>query len=148
MARCGRTTTRSRRWARTVWRRAGSLSIMDGMFDSAVDLHGGSLPELFCGFAREARLGPVPYPVACHPQAWAAASVFLMLQATLGLKVMGFQKRVVLDSPAMPRWLEWLRIDDLKVGDDAVSFILRRAPDGAVTIEILENRGSISVEIS
>ncbi len=50
------------------------------------------------------------------------------------------------DSPAMPPWLEWLRIDDLKVGDGTVSFILRRAADGALTTEILENRGSISVE--
>ena len=29
------------------------------------------LPELFCGFDRAAA-GPVPYPVACSPQAWAA----------------------------------------------------------------------------
>ena len=70
-----------------------------------------------------------------------------MLQATFGLKVMGFQRRVLLDSPAMPPWLEWLRIDNLKVGDDTVSLILRRAFDGALTTEILENRGSISVEI-
>ena len=127
---------------------AGALRILETLLDASVHLDSGSLPELFCGFPREEGLGPVPYPVACYPQAWSAASVFLILQATLGLKVMGFQKRVMLDSPAMPRWLEWLRIDDLKVGDDAVSFILRRAPDGAVTIEILENRGSISVEIS
>jgi glycogen debranching enzyme len=40
------------------------------------------LPELFCGFDREAGEGPIAYPVACLPQAWAAGSVFLMLQAT------------------------------------------------------------------
>jgi glycogen debranching enzyme len=126
---------------------AGALRILENLLDASAHLNSASLPELFCGFPREERLGPVPYPVACYPQAWSAASVFLILQATLGLKVMGFQRRVLLDLPAMPPWLEWLRIDDLKVGDDTVSLILRRAANGIVTTEILENRGSISVEI-
>ena len=33
------------------------------------------LPELFCGFDRDVSAVPVPYPVACSPQAWAAGSV-------------------------------------------------------------------------
>ena len=126
---------------------AGALRIFENLLDASVHLDSASLPELFCGFPREDGLGPVPYPVACYPQAWSAASVFLILQATLGLRVMGFQRRLLIDSPAMPPWLEWLRIDDLKVGGDTVSLVLRRAVDGAVAIEVLENRGSISVEI-
>jgi glycogen debranching enzyme len=59
---------------------AGVLKILDGLFATAVQLRTGSLPELFCGFKREANLAPVPYPVACHPQAWSAASVFMVLQ--------------------------------------------------------------------
>ncbi len=31
------------------------------------------LPELFCGFRRRPHRGPTAYPVACAPQAWAAA---------------------------------------------------------------------------
>ncbi|MFF1254107.1 glycogen debranching N-terminal domain-containing protein [Pseudarthrobacter sp. NPDC058329] len=34
----------------------------------------GRLPELFCGFDRGEFPGPVPYPTACSPQAWAAAA--------------------------------------------------------------------------
>ena len=52
----------------------GAAKIMTGLFDAAAGLNNESLPELFCGFAREPSLGPVPYPVACHPQAWSAAS--------------------------------------------------------------------------
>ncbi|MGH7914853.1 MAG: amylo-alpha-1,6-glucosidase [Candidatus Binataceae bacterium] len=126
---------------------AGALRILEGLFDASVHLDSASLPELFCGFPRQEGLGPLPYPVACCPQAWSAASVFSTLQATLGLKVMGFQRRVLIDSPVMPPWLEWLRIEDLRVGDDAISLMLRRAVDGAVMVEILENRNSISVEI-
>ena len=40
-----------------------------------------------CSAASRARPGepPIAYPVACLPQAWAAGSVFMMLQACLGL---------------------------------------------------------------
>ena len=78
--------------------RAGAQRILRRLFDAAVHLGVRSLPELFCGFPREPRLGPAPYPVACYPQAWSAASVFAILQAIMGLQVLGFEQRVVLDS--------------------------------------------------
>jgi glycogen debranching enzyme len=127
--------------------RAGALRILEGLFDAAVHLETASLPELFCGFPREPRLGPVPYPVACYPQAWSAASVFMILQALLGLEVRGFERRVSIDSPTIPPWLEWLRIEDLKVGDSSISLFPRRAGDGDVVTEVLERRGSVTVEV-
>jgi glycogen debranching enzyme len=47
------------------------------------------LPELFAGFKREIVTGlpaspPVPYPAACHPQAWDAAAPFAYLWAATG----------------------------------------------------------------
>ena len=42
------------------------------------------------------------YPVACAPQAWAAGSVFLMLQACLGLSVHATEGKVHFDSPVLP----------------------------------------------
>ena len=47
------------------------------------------LPELFAGYSREQIPGlpdspPVPYPASCHPQAWAAATPFALLQAVTG----------------------------------------------------------------
>ncbi len=127
--------------------RAGALRILEGLFDAAVHLETASLPELFCGFPREPRLGPVPYPVACYPQAWSAASVFMILQALLGLEVMGFEGRVSIDSPTIPPWLEWLRIEDLKVGDSSVSLFPRRAGDGDVVTEVFERKGSVTVQV-
>ncbi|MGD0290383.1 MAG: glycogen debranching N-terminal domain-containing protein [Candidatus Binataceae bacterium] len=126
--------------------RDGALAIMRGMFDAAIDLRGGSLPELFCGFPREARLGPVPYPVACHPQAWAAASVMMMLQAILGLHIDGFDGRLVIDSPVLPDGLGALSIAGMRVGAGAASFIVRGSSKGA-TVEITEKRGPISIEV-
>jgi glycogen debranching enzyme len=63
--------------------RDGVLKILDGLLQAEAQLKTGSLPELFCGFPWDERLGPVPYPVACHPQAWSAASIFMIVQAML-----------------------------------------------------------------
>jgi glycogen debranching enzyme len=126
--------------------RAGAQRILHGLFDAAVHFGVRSLPELFCGFPREPRLAPAPYPVACHPQAWSAASVFAILQAIMGLQVFGFERRVVLDSPELPSWLESVTIEHLTVGDGAVSFRLKRLAEGAA-VEVLEKSGSLSVEI-
>ncbi len=46
----------------------------------------GRLPELFGGFDRADIAVPVPYPAACRPQAWSAASAVTILQAFLGLE--------------------------------------------------------------
>lgn len=125
--------------------RRGVLRILEGLLKAAVPLRAGSLPELFCGFQRDDRLGPVPYPVACQPQAWSAASILMIVQAMLGIKVMGFEHKLVIDSPAMPEWLDWIKIEHLKVGAGAASFVVRRTPE-VPAIEILEKPGPISVE--
>lgn len=36
------------------------------------------LPEVFAGFGRDERPGPVPFPHSCSPQAWAAATPLLL----------------------------------------------------------------------
>jgi glycogen debranching enzyme len=128
-------------------RRAAALRILEGLFDAAVQLENESLPELFCGFPREPQLGPVPYPVACYPQAWSAASVFMILQAVLGIEVIGCEQRLIIDSPVIPAWLDWLRIEDLKVGAASVSLLLRRTEKGPAAAEILRKTGSVKVEL-
>ncbi len=130
----------------TAGRTDSAVKIMTGLFDAAMGLNNESLPELFCGFSREPSLGPVPYPVACHPQAWSAASVFLLLKAVLGIEVRGFERRMVMRSPMIPDWLEWIRFDDLRLGKSSLSFIARRGRHGA-SIEVLEKRGPAIVEV-
>jgi glycogen debranching enzyme len=44
------------------------------------------LPELWCGDEREPGRPPVDYPNTCTPQAWSAASAFLLVSTLLGLK--------------------------------------------------------------
>ena len=59
--------------------------VVRGLLDAA-EAFGGRLPELFCGFDRDAFPGPIPYPTACAPQAWAAATPLLLLRVLLGLE--------------------------------------------------------------
>ena len=125
--------------------RRSVIRILEGLLHAETHLKGGSLPELFCGFPRDERLGPVPYPVACHPQAWSAASVFMIIRAMLGIEVLGLERKLVIESPAMPEWLDWLRIENLRVADGSVSLLIRRTPE-VPAIEILEKKGAATIE--
>ncbi|HEV7229499.1 amylo-alpha-1,6-glucosidase [Brevundimonas sp.] len=90
------------------------------------------LPELFCGFERQTGEPPIAYPVACLPQAWAAGSVFLMLQAALGVSIDAFDGRVDVDDPVLPPGIERLNVWNLKVGDATLDLAFRRLDDHTV----------------
>lgn len=100
--------------------------IFMGLLDlsSMVDLH--RLPELFCGIDRRAGEGPTLYPVACSPQAWAAAAPFLILQACLGISVDAERKRILFDDPYLPEGIPTLAIKDLNCGGVNVDLFLER----------------------
>ena len=107
-----------------------------------VDLH--RLPELFCGLERRTREGPTLYPVACAPQAWAAAAVFLLLQSCLGLSLDAEKKQIRLDGPYLPETVPEIWIRDLRVGDACVDLFLERRAN-LVRLQILDKRGEVEV---
>ena len=84
------------------------------------------LPELYCGFSRVAGRGPVPYPVACLPQAWASGSLFMLLQAALGIRIDGAKKEVHIERPLLPEGVESLRVRQLPVGDARIDIEFHR----------------------
>ena len=124
-----------------------ALKILTGLFDASlfVDLH--RLPELFCGFRRRSGDGPTLYPVACSPQAWAAASVFLLLQACLGLSVNGHEKQLRFNNPVLPPFLSEVLIRNLRVGTSTVDVSLHRYPND-VGVNLLRRSGPVDVVIS
>jgi glycogen debranching enzyme len=114
--------------------------VFNGMFGAAMyfDLH--RMPELFCGFSREIGEGPVLYPVACAPQAWSAASMFMLFQACLGIQVNGLKNQVTLVGPTLPDFLDQIRIVNLSVGDSSLDLDLVRQNDGVgVTVKNARN---------
>lgn len=105
--------------------------LASALFDAAIHHTYYRLPELFCGFTRRGANWPVSYPVSCSPQAWAAGSVFLMLQAILGVFPDAGSSTVHIKNPVLPRWLNQVELENLRVGDGRVS--LRFDRDGAAT---------------
>jgi glycogen debranching enzyme len=58
--------------------------LIEGILDAAPAFD-YRLPELWGGDARTDTPAPVPYPAACRPQAWSAASAIAFLTALTGL---------------------------------------------------------------
>jgi glycogen debranching enzyme len=118
--------------------------ILEGLFDAATLLELRRLPELFCGFSRRPRKAPTLYPVACSPQAWAAGSVFLLLQSSLGLHISAESSRIAFHYPTLPETIEKVRLSNLAVGDGSVDLVLTRDHDG-VSLGIAKRTGHIEV---
>jgi glycogen debranching enzyme len=102
-----------------------------------VDFPGHRLPELFAGFSRSRFESPVPYPVACHPQAWAAGAIPSMLATMLGLEPYGFDGRLVLRRPRLPSWLPSVVLRGLRVGGRAADLRFSRDGGGSTRLEVL-----------
>jgi glycogen debranching enzyme len=105
--------------------RDGAARLTSALFETAVQFE-MRLPELFCGFPRNAGEPPVAYPVACLPQAWAAGSVFMMLQACLGLAVRGEIGEVEVRNPILPIGIDHILIERLKVGEETIDLTFER----------------------
>ncbi|MDQ2941773.1 MAG: amylo-alpha-1,6-glucosidase [Chloroflexota bacterium] len=121
-----------------------AIQILAGMFDASIHVDLARLPELFCGFSRRVGEGPTLYPVACSPQAWASAAVFMLLQACLGLEIDGVRGRVTLAHARLPAFVDDLQLHRLRVGDGSVDLLLTRQ-EGSVGVNVLHRDGSVEV---
>jgi glycogen debranching enzyme len=73
------------------------------------------MPELYAGIEREDSNFPVQYPDANVPQAWAAGSVFTLLQALIGFDADAPRGKLYID-PMLPDWLPDLHLVDFRLG--------------------------------
>lgn len=101
------------------------------------------LPELYAGLARGEASFPVQYLGANMPQAWAAGSVFHLLQTVLGLRADAPNGRLYVD-PLLPRWLPDIELRGLRVGESRVG--LRFWREGETTRwEVKSVEGALEV---
>jgi glycogen debranching enzyme len=101
--------------------------IFEGLLEAASRFDDYRLPELFAGFPREEFDEPVPYPVACQPQAWAAGSIPFLLKWGLGLSPDGLEKRLRIVRPSLPRWLDRVDVTGLEIGNARIDLRFERA---------------------
>jgi glycogen debranching enzyme len=120
--------------------------IFTGLFDTAMYLDLHRVPELFCGFPRDPGEGPVLYPVACAPQAWSAASIFLLFQASLGLTIDGCASKISFVRPWLPLFLNEATILNLRVGDASLDLTLVRH-ESDIGVKVQRKKGNVEIAV-
>jgi glycogen debranching enzyme len=120
--------------------------VFKGLFDAATYMEMRRLPELFCGFQRGRGRGPTHYPVACAPQAWASATPFSLIEASLGIQFDPAANEIRLQSPRLPSFLDEVVLRNLQLKQSSVDLKVRRHAND-VSVEILERRGQIQVSV-
>ena len=119
--------------------------VFKGMFEAATYMDLRRLPELFCGFRRARGQGPTLYPVACSPQAWAAATPFALLQASLGLEFEPAEHEIRLRNPhCRPSLTRWC-CATCGSGARSVDLAIHRQGHH-VALQVLRNEGQVQVE--
>jgi len=114
--------------------------IFTDLYDASLHFQYYRLPELFCGMVRQPNDSPVHYPVACTPQAWAAASFFLKLQGLVGIKPDAPRGRLHITNPRLPGLMGELTIRNMRVGNSRVTLHVTRQNERTF-VNVLEHSG-------
>jgi glycogen debranching enzyme len=96
--------------------------LVDGLLAAAAAFE-WRLPELLGGMAGDEIAQPVPYPVACSPQAWSAAAPLLLLRSMLRLDP-DVPAGVVHLAPVLPAGEE-IRVSGVPLGGGTLSLRVR-----------------------
>jgi glycogen debranching enzyme len=120
--------------------------LFNGLFHAATYMELRRLPELFCGFQRQKGRGPTLYPVACSPQAWASATPFTLVEASLGLEVDPIAQEVRLRNPRLPAFLDDILLRNLRLGTARADIRVRRVK-GQVALDVVRSEGSVQVSV-
>jgi glycogen debranching enzyme len=121
--------------------------VFKSLFDAASYQELRRLPELFCGFMRRRRRGPTAYPVACSPQAWAAAAPFALLGASLGLNLDCKRNEVRFDNPILPNFLNDVVLRGLRLNGSNLTLKIHRHGND-VTVSVLERSGNAGLVLT
>ena len=122
---------------------AETASVARGISEAAGHFVSYRLPELYAGIERQPGSFPVLYPGANAPQAWAAGTIFHLLQAILGLQADAPNGRLFVD-PALPRWLPDVTLHGVTVGTDVLDLRFWREDDRS-RWEVTAQNGGVRV---
>ena len=89
--------------------------VFEALLEAAANAEAYRLPELYAGFGRTEFQTPVPYPVACQPQAWAAGAIPYLTAGALGLVPDALERRLRVRRPSLPRWLSRVEVRGLRI---------------------------------
>jgi glycogen debranching enzyme len=103
-------------------------------------------PEVFCGFSAEEVPVPVQYPVACRPQAWASGAPLLMMRSYGGFSADAPNRKLYIDRPALPAWLQRMEIRGMRVGAARVDLVFSNN-EGVTATEVPRKDGDLEILI-
>ncbi|HEX7634865.1 MAG TPA: amylo-alpha-1,6-glucosidase [Noviherbaspirillum sp.] len=121
-----------------------AMKVFSALREASLHMDQHRMPELFCGFEKRPDEGPTLYPVACSPQAWAAASVFSLLQACLGLCFNPSKSEIRFRHPQLPPFLQTVEIRNLSINGATVDLLLQRYPNN-VGVNVVRKEGDAEV---
>jgi glycogen debranching enzyme len=121
-------------------------TLFEGLLEAASLLPDHRMPELFGGFPRRKDEAPVPYPVACRPQAWAAGAIPHLVTAGLGLRPDALNGRLRVGRPRLPRWVGRVSLEGVRVGDAHVDLRFERAGNQVVLTDA-RTEGNIQLSL-
>jgi glycogen debranching enzyme len=124
-----------------------AMQIFVAVCEAASYFEHDRLPELFAGFSRAEFDAPIRYPVACHPQAWAAGSVPYLLQVMLGLVPEGFERRLRVVNPLLPDGVDFLELGGVRVAGAPIGLRFGRNTDGSVGVETLVGACDVTLAV-
>jgi glycogen debranching enzyme len=125
----------------------GVHRIIEGFLAASEIFEFHRLPELYCGFPRRPGQGPIEYPLACAPQAWAAGSVFLFLSAILGLSIDAARRRITFTRPSLPSYLREVHLEGLRAGDASADITLHYHRDDDVGVNVTRRSNGVEVVV-
>lgn len=126
---------------------AAARRVFDSLLRTAAFFGSYRLPEVFAGFSTSEFRTPVRYPVACHPQAWAAGSVPYLLGALLGLEPDGFAGHLRVVRPTLPDGVNRLDVRNLPVGKSRISIRFTRTKKHHVEVDLLSASGTVELVV-
>jgi glycogen debranching enzyme len=105
---------------------SAATTVLSALFDASRFFDLNRMPELFCGFHRRPGDGPTLYPVACAPQAWASAAVFLLIDAVLQLRLDPMSETATVGAFDLPRGLDSITFENLELAGGRVALRVDR----------------------
>lgn len=124
--------------------RTEAARIFEGLFAAASYIELRRLPELLCGMPRQRARGPTFYPVACSPQAWAAAAPLSLLQSCLGLDFDPDGMQISFNLPQLPSFLDEVILRHLWIGSGSADVAIRGS-GRQVVVDVIDRRGNVQV---
>lgn len=123
-----------------------ALQVFTAIMEAAMHYRHHRLPEAMAGFPRGDFQVPVRYPVACHPQAWAAGAVPFLVSTCLGLEPDGFVDQLRIERPLLPDFVDRIRLCGLRVGRGSADLEFRRTSEGTDVV-VHGMHGGLKVDV-